>query len=343
MTPGPVPLPPCVQEAFCLQCHHSCEEFSSIFKKALQGLGEVFQTQQPCFLLNSTGTGAMEATYVNTLSPKDSVLVVNSGKFGNRWAEMGRALGLEIEELVFGWGQRIDLDQVDKELRKKNYKALAVQACETSSGSLLPIKHLAQMVKHTETLFIVDAISALGALSLPMDDWGIDALIGGSQKALMLPTGMAFISLSPKAWEQKNLLPKYYWDLRKEKQANAKGRTRFSTPTHFVLALDQALDQILHQVGLQQTFLNIQKKAEFFRSQVQLPLFPQEPSPSLSCLLVEAPQCAIKIQKNLLKKGISVAVGQGEWKNRLLRVGHMGDMTLKQLEKTALEINQCLN
>ena len=341
MTPGPVPLPEYVKKSFAeLECHHRSAEFGEILTRVFENLKPVFQTQEHCFLLPCTGTGAMEAAFVNTLNFGDSILTINAGKFGERWGKIGKAFGMKVKELSFPWGKDIDLDLVKKEIESGSYRALAFQACETSTGALLPTKELCEMTKGTPMINIVDGITALGAVNIPMDDWGVDVLVGGSQKAFMLPTGMAFLSLSKKAQGKTSSLPKYYWDLEAERKANEGGKTRYSTPSHFVIALDMVLCDIIG-TGVDKYLQQISDKADFFREKVNLDLFPETPSPSLSCLSV-GDRNAVEIKKKLSDEGITIVAGQDQLKEKVLRVGHMGAVTRENLQFTADTINKYL-
>lgn len=343
MTPGPVPLPDYVKQSFVkYECHHRSKEFSEILSRVFENLKKVFQTEEHCYLLPCTGTGAMEASIVNCLNFGDSILTINSGKFGERWGKIGAAFGLKVKELSFPWGEKVDFDLIRKEFNSGNYKAIAMQACETSTGALLSVEEMAKITAGTEAILIVDGITALGVVDIPMDEWGVDILIGGSQKAFMLPTGMAFLSLSKKAEAKKSSLPKYYWDLSAEKKSNLGAKTRYSTPSHFVLALDMVLDEMINKVGIKKHFQEIIDKAEYFRSLVNLEMFPQIPSPSLTCLKVPEGKSAQAIKNHLSDEGITIVAGQDQLKDKVLRVGHMGAITRDDLQLTAETINKYL-
>ena len=178
LTPGPVPMPPEVYEALAApMSHHRTPEFTELLKSCLDNLKQLFCTQQPVLIHTSTGSGAMESAIVNTLSSSDEVLVINAGKFGERWGKIAKAYGFQCDDLDFPWGESLDLNKVEEALQK-GYKALAFQACETSTGSLLPSKDLAALANQYSALSICDGITALGAVDLPMDDWGLDFVVG---------------------------------------------------------------------------------------------------------------------------------------------------------------------
>lgn len=343
MTPGPVPLPEVVQKAFsAYECHHRTPEFTEVLSQVFSDLKAVFQTTNHCYLLASTGTGALEASLVNCLGTDDHLLTINAGKFGERWKKLANAYGVPCTSLDFSWGEDIDVDRVRQELKKGNYTALAWQACETSTGALLPNQELVTLCKEVGVLSIVDAITALGAVDLPMDRWGIDVLVGGSQKAFMLPTGMSFISLSPLAESRQSDLPSFYFDLAAEKKANLSGKTRWSTPTHFVLGLHCVLDQILNQTGLSNHFTEIINRAELFRKEVGISLYPSTPSPSLSCLKMPENISGNKIKSLVAQEGWIIMGGQDQLDDKVLRVGHMGHISNADLVATAQAIKKHL-
>ncbi len=343
MTPGPVSLPDQVKQVFSqLECHHRSPEFSTVLNRVFENLKRIFQTTQHCYLLASTGTGALEASLVNCLSSGDSLLFINAGKFGQRWGEIAKAHGFRHKELKTSWGRDIDPGKVAKELKTGSYRACAFQACETSTGALLPVAELTEICRQYNVLSIVDGITALGAVNLPMDDLEIDVMIGGSQKAFMLPTGLSFISLSEEAEQVRSDKPCYYFDLKAEKKANLEGKTRHSAATHFVLALDLVLDGILNHTGLKEHFQKIEDRAGIFRDHVKLDLYPQTPSPSLSCLKVPEGVSANKIKNSVAEQGYVIMGGQDQLHDRVLRVGHMGKMDHGDLMKTASLINRFL-
>ena len=244
LTPGPVNLTPQIRKALSQPAlHHRSLEFERILDSVGKKLQNFFQTSQPVLILNASGTGAMEAALSNTCSPGDSALFLSVGKFGERWRDMGKAYKLRVKTLKAPLGSTISPDQVRDFLHKNpKTKAIFVQACETSTGAMHPIKELAAVIKpYSQTLLIVDAITGLGAMDLNMDKWGLDVLIGGSQKSFQLPTGLSFIALSEKAWKRqsKSRCPKYYFDLKREKAAIAKKQTAFSSNVTFIRALER--------------------------------------------------------------------------------------------------------
>jgi len=350
MTPGPVPLPEWVLKEIAQPVlHHRTVEFEAILARVLERLKMVFLTREPCFVVTASGTGGMEAALVNTIPRGETVISLDSGKFGARWHEMAQVLGYKSISLSFPWGEPIQLQKVADALKKHpEARAIFCQACETSTGAMLPVRALAQLTKGTDTLLVVDAITGLGAYELPMDDWGIDVMIGGSQKALMLPTGLSVLSFSQKAWARvKNYSPSqaYYWNLLEELKANEKKQTRFSSAVTLIRGLDVVLAYI-EKIGVKALFQTHTDRAELFRSRVLkngVTLFPKDPSPSLTCLSLPAGVNSTKVQEILQDKHrIVVMGGQDQLKGKVLRVGHMGWMSNDDLTITADAIHDVL-
>lgn len=309
LAPGPVNLHPKVQESLALpMIHHRTPEFDRILSNVLNKLKSVFKTEQPVFIMSATGSGGMEALLINVLQKNDLVLGIDSGKFGERWCEMAQIYGADLHTMKVPWGEAVQVSAVAEHLKKfPHTKIVFCQACETSSGVVHPIKELGELIsKYPETLFLVDGITALGAMPLEMDNWSIDGLVGGSQKAFMLPTGLTLFSFSNKAWKviEKNQTPRFYFDVRKEKAANEKGETFFSSNVVLTRALGVVLDLIENQ-GLDQLFAEIEKRARFtreFGQKMGLGLFAKSPSNSLTALLVPAGIDSQKIRTELEKK-----------------------------------------
>jgi aspartate aminotransferase-like enzyme len=348
MTPGPVPLSEDVLKELALPVlHHRTNEFEAIFEQILRRLKIVFMTQQPCFVLTATGTGGMEASLLNTVRRGEKVITIDSGKFGARWHEMAMALGYNAICLSFPWGSPIDLQKVADTLKQHpDAKALLCQACETSTGALLPVEEFAKLTKNSSCLLIVDAVTGLGAFPLKMDEWGLDVVISGSQKALSLPTGLTVLSLSPRALEEAKKIAStqtYYWNLIEELKANQKTQTRFSSAVTLLRALNVRLEQI-EKMGLTALFQQHSERANHFRKSVaknNVCLFPIMPSPSLTCLSVAVD--SQKLQQKLQDQyKIVVMGGQDQLKGKVLRVGHMGAMTLQDLEETSAAIHSAI-
>lgn len=329
LTPGPVPLHPEVLRILSLpMIHHRTPEFDGILKSTLSHLKYIFQTTQNVFLSTSTGSGGMEALLVNTLSPGDKVIAIVSGKFGERWAKMAEVFGAQVIPLKVPWGEAVQPLDLENMLRSHpEARAVLCQACETSTAISHPIEALGKIIaQRPQTLFLVDGITALGAYPLPMDLWHIDGLVGGSQKAFMLPTGMSLYSFSAKAWNfiENAKMPRYYFDVRLEKKANQNGETFFSSNVTLIRCLNFVLD-LIHKKGLTEHFSEISQRAQFVRQFAPLlgyDLYGNSPSDSVTALAIEDSQkirTYLEEQENLTLMG-----GQDQLKGKILRVGHMG-------------------
>ncbi|MDE0119232.1 MAG: alanine--glyoxylate aminotransferase family protein [Bdellovibrionales bacterium] len=341
LTPGPVPIPKLILDSLSRpMIHHRCSEFEDIFKQTKTLLKKIFQTKQEVFILNASGTGAMASSLLNTLSPKDTVLVLSAGKFGERWAEMALTYNLHLLKLDASWGQTVSIQNV-KNLIDKNpqIKAILVQACETSTGVLHPIKELATLTRdNPNILLIVDAISALGAVDINMDQWGIDVMIGGSQKSFCLPAGMSFIALSQKAWQfnESSRLPVYYLDLKKEK-VQAKGQTAFSSNVTFIQALHSFLLPLKEINGLDKMIQKSEALSQMthrFCKSLNLNIFAAPPSPSVTSISLPPHIDGVKLKKYIEQRyQVALGGGQDKLKGRIIRVGHLGAISTDDLKR----------
>ncbi|MGI9549459.1 MAG: pyridoxal-phosphate-dependent aminotransferase family protein [Bdellovibrionales bacterium] len=341
LTPGPVPLTSSIKNILSKQPeYHRGLKFQHLFKEVKKNLKTFFQTKESVIILTSTGTGAMESALTNTLSPQDRVLCVCGGKFGERWKEISESYGLEVTSIDVVWGEAVDPKKIKEHLQKdSNIKAVLISACETSTATSHPIKEISDLLKnYPQTLFIVDAITALGAMPLPMDLWNLDVLIGGSQKSFLLPTGLSFIALSQKAWnfQKQSRFPKYYFDLKREKEDQDKGHSSFSINVSFIQALEESLNFLLNQRGgLEKNIKRCEqltKATHLFCKELGLELFSKNPSTSVTALTIPAPISAEAIKKSLEEKAnIIVAGGQGPLKNKIIRIGHLGFIENKNL------------
>ena len=233
ISPGPTPVPEEVLLAMAgPMIHHRTPQFSEVFKESAEGLKKLFGTDGTVIMLASSGTGAMESSITNLFSPGETVLVVNGGKFGERWGKIAETYGLTVEWINVEWGQAVSVDAVQNAIdNNPKISAILTQGSETSTTVAHPIKELAALTRGTDRLLVVDGITAVGVSDMPMDEWGIDVLLTGSQKALMLPPGLAMIALSEKAWEKNKTakLPRFYFDLAKEKTKRSKRHIRIYT------------------------------------------------------------------------------------------------------------------
>ncbi|MCX5703297.1 MAG: alanine--glyoxylate aminotransferase family protein [Candidatus Omnitrophica bacterium] len=332
LTPGPTPLPPQICEAMARPIiHHRTPQFQAVLKKAAEGLKYVFQTKNDVFILASSGTGAMEAAVINLLSPGDTALTIQGGKFGERWTELCKAYGVISEVLDVQWGKALDPNEIAKILRANpKIKAVFATLCETSTGVVNDIKALGEVVKDTAAVLVVDAISGLGAIDLKTDEWSCDMVVSGSQKGLMLPPGLGFISASPKAAKliEAAKCPRYYFDLRLAKKALNQTDTPFTPAITLIIALNEALE-MMRQDGLENIFLRHKKMAEATRAAVRglgLELF----APGASSDVVTAVRVPQGIDGEKLVKtmrdtyGVTIAGGQSELKGKVFRIAHMG-------------------
>lgn len=350
LTPGPVPVPPEVLEILAQPMeHHRTPNFEQVFTRVRENLKIVFGTKQPVFIHTSTGSGAMESSLVNTLNRGDEVLSIVSGKFGERWADMAEVFGLKLHRINVKWGESVDPKEVEKILSaNRNIRAVLTQACETSTGVLHPIAALANITSKTEALLIVDGITAVGALPLPMDELGIDVLVAGSQKAFMLPTGISFIALSARAWERAKTanLPRYYFDLRKEKEANDRGESYYSTAVIHIKALDVVL-QWVEKRGLDFLYKRIGSLAKATREACHamgLNSFAKNPSTSLTALVLPDGIDGQKLRASIESKyGVTLMGGQDQLKGKILRIGHMGYISNEEMLTCFQSIAQAIN
>lgn len=331
LAPGPVQLHPEVQKILAEpMIHHRTPEFDSILSQTFSELKFLFQTTQPVFMHASTGSGGMESLLVNLLSPGDHVLAIVSGKFGERWAEMAEVFGANVYRLNCNWGEAVDTETVRRYLKNNpQTKLVLTQACETSTATAHPIEELGKIVAESDALFVVDGITAVGAYPIPMDVYRIDALVAGSQKAVMLPTGLSFVSFSEKAWKQvlTSKTPRYYFDIRKELKANQNGETLFSSPVPLIKALHFILSEI-QKIGLAQHFKIIRRRADFTRALTKildLQLFSKSPADSVTAISLPSEIKGVELRTHLEKKyQVTVMGGQDQVKGKIIRMGHMG-------------------
>lgn len=333
LSPGPTPLPDEVLSVAAEPIiHHRTPEFSAIFMKVSEGLKYVFGTVQDVFILASTGTGAMEAAVVNTLCAGDKVITVNSGKFGDRWGKICWAYGLDAEEIVIEWGEPYSKEQLVADLKANpGTKAVLTTLSETSSGTVYDIKGYSEVVSQTEALLVVDAISGIGATPCPMDEWKVDVLIAGSQKAFMSPPGLAYISFSPKAWEfvEKSTLPKFYFDVKQYKKSLEKRTPPFTPATSLIIQQNKALE-IIKSIGLENLIEHHRILADVTRAGVKalgLELLSKSPGNILTAVKVPAGIDGARLVKTMQEKyRVYIAGGQDPYKGKMFRIAHLGYM-----------------
>jgi len=332
LTPGPTPLPPQVLEAMSRPIiHHRTPQFQAVLKEAGEGLRYIYQTKNDVFILASSGTGAMEASVVNLLSVNDTALIVQAGKFGERWTELCKAYGISTEIINVDWGKAVNPSVIADRLKARpEIKAVFTTLCETSTGVATDIESIGKIVKDTPAVLVVDAISGLGAIDLKTDDWHCDLVVSGSQKGLMLPPGLGFISVSQKAFKliEASKSPRYYFDLRKAKKALDKTDTPFTPAITLIIALNEVL-KIMRQDGLEAIFSRHSKMADATRFAVQalgLKLFaPEAGSDVVTAVCVPDGLDGEKLVKTMRDTyGVTIAGGQDELKGKVFRIAHMG-------------------
>ncbi len=335
MTPGPVPVPPEVLTALSRPIeHHRTPEFQKCLERVLAKLPKLFGTAGRAFMHASTGSGGMESLLVNVLSPGETVACVVSGKFGERWADMAEAYGAKVERFNVVWGEAVDVQKFEAWLSKLSVKPDIVmsQACETSTAVMHPIEAMAKIVRMTtpNALFLVDAITALGAVPMKMDAWGIDGVVGGSQKAFMLPTGLSFVAWSERAWKKipNAKSPRFYFDIRDELAANLRGETNFSSAVPLVRALDEVLTKVQSFGGFETLFRRIAGLSEATRTALTamgFKLLAQTSSPTLTAIKTPDGIDGAKWRSLLeTKYGVILMGGQDSLKGKIIRIGHMG-------------------
>jgi len=348
MTPGPTPVAPETQLAMAQPIiHHRAPAFMEIIAQVREDLKYLFQTEQEVLMFAATGTGAMEGAVTNTLSPGDTALVAEAGKFGERWGELCRVYGINVDLIKIDWGQAVDPQEVARRLdANPAIRAVFVQANETSTGVQQPVKELAAVTKtRPGTILVVDAISALGGYPLPMDEWGIDILVAGSQKAMMLPPGLAFAALSPKAWDfvKTSKCPKYYFDFAKQLKSQQKNQTAYTSAVTLTLGLQQVMGWV-REKGLEKIFAYNKKLSAATKAAVKamgMELYSKQyPSEVLTAVLAPAGVDGQKVVAKMREKGIWIAGGQAEAKGKIFRIAHMGFIDEQDLLGTigALEI-----
>jgi aspartate aminotransferase-like enzyme len=336
-TPGPTPLLPAAQFAMAAaDMHHRTPEFRALFQKVLAQLKVFVGTKNDVLLLSSSGTGAMEASVSNLTSPGDKVLVLTAGKFGERWTGLAKAFGCEVDVLSAPYGETFDLAEIKKAI-KPEHRVVYMQATETSTAVRHDVEAIAKIVGATESLLVVDGITGLGTTHFDVDGWGIDVLIGGSQKAVMIPPGLAYLSVSERAWAAMELSknPRYYFDLRKERKNAVKGESAYTPAVALIAGLGAALDYIAGQAGgdLEKGRIalidNAQVNAEATRAglvSLGFTLFaPTAPAAAATAVAVPEGMNSGDVVKALKAKfALVTANGQGEMQGKIFRVAHLG-------------------
>ena len=334
LSPGPTPIPNEVQLAMAqTMIHHRTPEFAVVLEEARQGLKTLFGTTNDVIILASSGTGAMEAAVTNLFSPEEKVIVVNGGKFGERWLRICRAFGLDVVEIKVEWGTAVEVSAVEQALQAHpDTKGVLIQASETSTTTLHPVREIAALTRNGGPLLLVDGVTAVGVLSVPMDDWGIDVLVTGSQKALMLPPGLAFIGLSDRAWQRTGeaASPRFYFDLQSERKGQAKGSTAYTPAVSLVFGLCAAL-KLMREEGLERVYARHDRMARATRAAATAMglelLSPDNPSPAATGFYVPEGTDGDELLDYLrARMGITFAEGQDHLQGKVIRIAHVGHM-----------------
>jgi len=335
MTPGPTPVP---EKALLAQArgmiHHRGPEYGEIITSVVENLKYVFQTERDVFIFTSSGTGAMESAVVNLFSPGDKVIVASTGNFGDRWANIASAYGLNVVKLEFEWGTRADIDIIKKAIEENpDARGVLCTHSETSTGAVNDVKAIAELTQDRDMVVVVDAVSGLGACELRTDAWGLDVVVSGSQKALMAPPGLAFATVSEKAWKfvEQSRLPKFYFDYRKYQTSIRKDppQSPFTPAISTMLALGETL-RMIREEGLE----NIWRRHIIFGRAVRaaikaigLKLFSPDDDSSAAVTAVWSPEGIDPKQITTMMRveyGITIAGGQGKVKGKIFRIGHCG-------------------
>jgi len=351
LTPGPTPLlPRALHAMMASDIHHRTQDFIKLYPVVLRDLKEVFGTQGDVLITVSSGTGALEASVTNFFSEGDTVVVCTAGKFGERWVELAKAFRLNAVVLTAEYGDVVSPERVEQALKENpTAKGVFLQASETSTGAAHDVKAIGEITKKTGALCIVDAITGLGTMPLDIDGWGLDIVVGGSQKAFMIPPGLAFISVSAKAWAQNATakLPRLYFDLKKEKKMADKGESAWTPNVSHILALAEALVYI-KSVGMDKLIENAQLLSKATREAVQalgLELFaPQSPAASVTAVKAPAGMDSGEIVKGFRNQfGSIIANGQGTMKGQIFRIAHLGYFDFPDLFAVIAELELILH
>ena len=332
LTPGPTPLyPPALHAMMASDIHHRTEDFRKAYRSCLADLKEVMGTAHDVLMFAASGTGAMDGTVSNLFSRGDKVIVCSAGKFGERWAEIAKAYGLDATVLTAPYGEAVSAEAVQNALTAQPAtKGVFVQASETSTGAAHDVAAMAEAVRKTDAILVVDAITGLGTMPLDIDGWGLDVVIGGSQKAFMIPPGLAFLAISPKAWKftETATLPHYYFNFKKEKKSGDAGESSWTPSTSLILALAEALKYV-KQIGMAQLIENAHLLARATRSAAAalgLELFAPS-SPGSSVTAIKAPRgmdSGVIVKEFRNRFGAIIANGQGSMKGQIFRIAHLG-------------------
>jgi aspartate aminotransferase-like enzyme len=351
LTPGPTPLyPKALHAMMAADLHHRTQDFRDLYTRVLADLKEVLGTSHDVLVLVASGTGAMDASVSNCFSAGDQVIVCAAGKFGERWVEIVKAYGLNAVVLEAPYGQVVKPEAVVQALAANpGVKGVFVQASETSTGAVHDVRAMGEAVKKTSAIFVVDAITGIGTMPLDIDGWGIDICIGGSQKAFMIPPGLAFMAIGPKAWAFMDTakLPKYYFSLKKERKMSVGGESAWTPSTALMLAMAEALVYI-KQLTMAKLVDNAQQLAYATRvacTALGLELFAAE-NPGSSVTSIKAPKgmdSGVIVKEFRSRFGSIIANGQGSMKGQIFRIAHLGYFDFPDLFAMVAELELILH
>ena len=349
LTPGPTPLLPSALHAMMgSDIHHRTEDFRNLYKQVLADLKSVLGTANDVLVLVSSGSGGLEAATQNFFSPGDEVLVCSAGKFGERWVEIMKAWGMKATVLSAPYGDAVSPRDVESALSKNpNIKGVFVQASETSTGTQHDVKAMGLAVKRTDAIFVVDAITGMGTMPLDVDGWGLDVVIGGSQKAFMIPPGLAFVSISPKAWAMadSSKAPRFYFDLKKERKNAVNGESAWTPNTALLLALAETLKYI-KALGMDKLIANAELLARATReamSALGLELFSSSPGSSVTAVCPPAGMdSGVIIKEFRTRFNAIITNGQGSMKGQIFRLAHLGYFDFHDLFAVVAELELIL-
>lgn len=351
LTPGPTPLlPRALHAMMASDIHHRTQDFIRLYPTVLADLKEVFGTQGDVLITVSSGTGGLEASISNFFSEGDKVIICSAGKFGERWVDLAKAFRLNGVVLKAEYGDVVTPDRVKLAFAENpDAKGLLFQASETSTGAAHDVQAFGEICKGTDALCIVDAITGLGTMPLDIDGWGLDIIVGGSQKAFMIPPGLAFLSVSAKAWARAETatLPRLYFDLKKEKKMADKGESAWTPNVSHILALAEALKYI-KEIGMDKLVENAQLLARATRTAATtlgLELFaPNSPSSSVTAIKAPAGMDSGEIVKGFRNHfGSIIANGQGTMKGQIFRIAHLGYFDFADLFAMVAELELVLH
>ncbi len=351
LTPGPTPLlPRALHAMMASDIHHRTQDFIKLYPTVLADLKEVFGTQGDVLITVSSGTGALEASISNFFSEGDKVIICSAGKFGERWVDLAEAFRLTGIVLKADYGDVVSPERVKQAFAENpDAKGLLFQASETSTGAAHDVQAFGEICKETDALCIVDAITGLGTMPLDIDGWGLDIVVGGSQKAFMIPPGLAFLSVSAKAWARAETatLPRLYFDLKKEKKMADKGESAWTPNVSHILALSEALKYI-KEIGMDKLVENAQLLARATRTAATtlgLELFaPNSPSSSVTAIKAPAGMDSGEIVKGFRNHfGSIIANGQGTMKGQIFRIAHLGYFDFADLFAMVAELELILH